>query len=124
MAAGRRTDRLNSLLREVISEVIRQDVENQDIARLWTITRVEITRDLRYAKVHVSVIGDEKERNKTMAALKTAAGFIAVNSAKKVTMRYFPELTFLLDTGVDKQMRIEAMLSDIEEERNGRATGE
>ncbi len=122
--AVKRTDRLNSLLREVISEVIRKDVENRDIATLWTVTRVEITKDLRYAKVFVSVIGDDKARKQTLEALQGAAGFIAVNASKKVVMRYFPELTFKLDTGVDKQMRIEEMLSDIEQERNNRASSD
>jgi ribosome-binding factor A len=118
--AVKRTDRLNSLLREVISEVIRLDVEDPDLLTLLTVTRVDITRDLRYAKVYISVIGDDEVRTKTIKALEKASGFIAVNSAKKVTMRYFPDLTFKLDTGVDQQMRIEEMLADIEEERSKR----
>ena len=122
--AIKRTDRLNSLLREVISEVIQKDVENAEISVLHTITRVDITRDLRYAKVYVSVIGDDKTRETTLKALQSAAGFIAVNSSKKVVMRYFPELTFKLDTGVDKQMRIEEKLHEIEQERNNRRSDE
>lgn len=115
-----RTDRLNSLLKEVISEVIRKDVRNPHVNELVTVTRVEITKDLHYAKVYVSVIGEAPVKAETLAALQSAAGFIAVNSSKKVTMRYFPELTFKLDDSVDKHMRIAELLGEISEERKSR----
>ncbi len=115
-----RTDRLNSLLKEVISEVIRRDVRNPHVNELVTVTRVEITKDLHYAKVYISVIAEPQIKAETIAALQSAAGFIAVNSSKKVTMRYFPELTFKLDDSVDKHMRIAELLSEISEERKAR----
>lgn len=115
-----RTDRLNSLLKEVISEVIRKDVRNPHVNELVTVTRVDITKDLHYAKVYISVIGDERTKAETLAALQSAAGFIAVHSAKKVVMRYFPELTFRLDDSVDHHMRIAELLSEISHERKAR----
>lgn len=111
--AVKRTDRLNSLLKEVISEVITRDVRNPHVNELMTVTRVEISKDLHYAKVHVSVIGSDQAKAETIAALQSAAGFIAVNASKKVVMRYFPSLTFKLDDSVDKHMRIEAILAEI-----------
>jgi ribosome-binding factor A len=108
--AVKRTDRLNSLLREVISEVIHRDVKNPHINTIITVTRVDITKDLHFAKVFTSVIGTPIQKEETIQALQKAAGFIAVTASKKVTMRYFPELTFKLDDGVDKQMRIEELL--------------
>lgn len=115
-----RTDRLNSLLKEVISEVIRRDVRNPHVNELVTVTRVDITKDLHYAKVYISVIGSSLDKDETLQALQTAAGFIAVNASKKVTMRYFPSLTFKLDDGVDKHMRIEKLLGEIRQEQNER----
>lgn len=108
-----RTDRLNSLLKEVIAEVVRRDVRNPHVNELVTVTRVDITKDLHYAKVFISVIGNEKEKEETLKALQSAAGFIAVNASKKVVMRYFPALTFKLDDSVEKQMRIDALLNEI-----------
>lgn len=116
----RRTEKLNSLLKEVISEVIFKDVRNPNLSPLLTITRVEISNDLHYAKVYVSIIGDEKNRAETIEALQSAAGFIAVNASKKVTMRYFPSLTFKLDDSVDALMRIDQILGDLEKERQSR----
>ncbi len=115
-----RTDRLNSLLKEVISEVIHRDVRNPHVTHFVTVTRVEITKDLHYAKVYISIIGTEQEKQDSIAALQTAAGFIAVNASKKVTMRYFPELTFKLDDSVEKHMRIQQLLGEISAERESR----
>lgn len=115
-----RTERLNSLLKEVISEVIQRDVRNPHVNQFVTVTRVDITKDLHYAKVYISVIGTEQDKNETIAALQSAAGFIAVHASKKVVMRYFPELTFKLDDSVEKHMRIEKILGDISAERESR----
>lgn len=112
-----RTDRLNSLLKEVISEVIRRDVRNPHVNELVTVTRVDITKDLHYAKVYISVIGTPEEKSNTLNALQSAAGFIAVNASKKVVMRYFPSLTFKLDDAVDKHMRIETLLNELSAKR-------
>lgn len=113
----KRTDRLNSLLKEVLSDVIREEVRNPQISTLVTVTRVEITTDLHYAKVFVSVIGSEQEKQAALAGLQSAAGFIAVHAAKKVVMRYFPDLTFLLDDSVEKYAKIEEKLREIQQER-------
>lgn len=112
-----RTDRLNSNLKEVISEVVRREVRNPHVNELVTITRVDITKDLHYAKVYVSVIGTPEIKKETIAALNSAAGFIAVHASKKVVMRYFPNLTFKLDDSADKHLRIQSLLSEITEER-------
>lgn len=118
--AKKRTARLNSLLKEVISDVIRKDTRNPHIHPLMTVTRVEITPDLHYAKVYVSVIGTATEKKETIDALQNASGFIAVNASKQVVMRYFPQLTFKLDDSVDQHMRIEQLLHDIGNERQAR----
>jgi len=80
----RRQERLNSLFKEVISEVITKEVRNPHIPELWTITSVDVTKDLHYAKVYVSIIGDDKQKEQAIKALQDAAGFIAVNSSKKL----------------------------------------
>lgn len=118
--AVKRTDRLNSLLKEVISEVIRRDVRNPHIGELLTVTRVQITPDLRHAKVYISVIGSDPEKVATLDALNSAAGFIAVQSSRKVVMRYFPELIFKLDDSVEKHMHIEKIMNALALERETR----
>ncbi len=118
-----RVDRLNSLLKEVISEVVINDVRNPKVAPLVTVTRVEITPDLQHAKVYISIIGTNEQKTGTIEALQTAAGFIAIHASKKVVMRHFPDLTFKLDSSVDEHLRIDAILNKIHEEQQTRKNG-
>ncbi len=115
--AKKRTARLNSLLKEVISDVIKKEVRNPHINELLTITRVDISRDLHYAKVYVAVIGTDEIKQETIQALQSAAGFIGINASKQVVMRYFPTLSFKLDDSVDKHMRIEQLLNELKEKK-------
>ena len=112
-----RVVRLNSLLKEVLSEVIHREVKNPHVHRFVSVTSVEITADLQHAKVLISVIGTQAEKDATIKALQSAAGFIAITASKKVVMRYFPELTFKLDDSVDKQMQIDSVLHKIHQEQ-------
>lgn len=121
--AKKRTERLNSLLKEVISDVIKKQVRNPHINELLTITRVDITSDLHYAKVYVGILGNEEVQRQTIDALQSAAGFIAVNASKQVVMRYFPALTFKFDDSAEKHMRIEMMLQKLSDERHQREPG-
>ena len=119
-----RIDRLNSLLKEVITEVIRKDVDNPEVGEFVTVTRVDISKDLRHAKVYISVIGDQETKETTLKALTKASGFIGVNASKKVVMRFFPSLRFIIDDTVDKVMRIEELLQEIHEEKDSRTPPE
>lgn len=116
-----RISRLNSNLKEVISDIIRRDVRNPHIVALLTVTRVDVSKDLHHAKVYISVIGSQQQKEETLHALQSAAGFIAVQSSKEVVMRYFPALTFKLDDSVDKLMRIEELLNEIASEKEHRS---
>lgn len=119
--ATSRVVRLNSLLKEVISEVIHRQIHHIPyINKFVTITRVEITADLYYAKVYISYLGKDEEKLKVLEALKENASQIAIMSSKKMRIRHFPSLTFEIDTGLEKQMRIEELLHKISKERQGR----
>lgn len=115
-----RINRINSLLKEVLFEVIQKEVRNPHVNTFITVTQVETSADLHHAKVYISMIGSEAEKEKILAALQTAAGFVAVHAAKKVKLRYFPNLTFKLDKSADEYMKIDKILSDIEKERQSR----
>lgn len=116
----RRTERLNSLIKETIAEVIAREIKNHTITQLLTVTKVDISPDLHQAKVYISVIGTEEEKNRTIKDLNHAKGAIAVMASKHVRIHYFPNLTFLLDTSVEKQMKIEKILSEIHKQQKKR----
>lgn len=118
--AKKRIERLNSLLQEVLSDVIHQDVRDPRVAQFVSITHVDITADLQHAKVFISVIGTPKQKADTIEALQSGAGFIASTASKKVTMRYFPELLFKLDQSVEEQIRLDELLNKIHQEEQSR----
>ena len=120
----RRTQRLNSLLREVISDVIQREVKNPNISGLLTVTSVDISRDLHHAKVYISVIGTDAQRSGTIDALNSAAGFIGTTASKQVVLRYFPHLKFVIDNSVEKHIRIDTILKEIEDEKNSKKQSE
>lgn len=122
MTTTRRTHRLNSLLKEVISEVIRKDVGHPKVSTFMTVTSVDVTKDLTQAKVYISVIGTAQEKEETLKALQSAAGYIAVLASKKVVLRHFPTLMFKLDDSVDNLIRIDSILKDIENQKQQRPT--
>jgi len=115
--AKKRIERLNSLLKEVISEVILKDVRNPKLAKFISVTQVDLSNDMQHAKVFISVLGTEQEKTATIEALESAAGFIAISASKKVVMRYFPQLTFKLDDSVEKHLRIASLLDKIHHEQ-------
>lgn len=115
-----RIDRLNSLLKEVIAEVVMREVRNPKVNTLVTIKKVEITRDLHHAKVYISLLGSDSEKQNTLKAIQSAAGFISTQAAQKVRMRYFPQLTFYLDETLDDEIRIHTLLEQIHDEQSKR----
>lgn len=112
--SSRRVLRLNSLLKEVISEVLREDLHHEikEIS-LLAVTSVEITADLSYAKVFISVIAEQSVKEHTCAQLNRISGQIAHLAMKKVCMRIFPKLSFFLDEGLEKHMRICDVLAKV-----------
>ena len=118
----KRTVRLNSLLKEVISEVIRNDIHHMPLLNHFvSITSVDITGDLSYAKVLISVIGSEQEKKDALEQLKVLAGPIAKMCSKKVVMRFFPKLEFAIDVGLEKQLRMEDIFAKLADEREQRS---
>ena len=87
------------------------------ISKFISVTKVDVSADLHFAKVYISIIGDEKEKKVTIEELEKAKGFISSKASKKVTLRYFPSLTFKLDDSVDKFMQIEKVLKDLKNEK-------
>ncbi len=117
-----RVKRVSETLKEVLSEIIQLDLKDPHVGFV-TVTGVEMTPDLKQARVWVSVMGAEGKEHDvedTLKALNHAKGFIKGEVAKRVRLRYMPELTFMLDDTVSKSMRIEGILKEIiPEERAG-----
>ena len=78
-----------------------------------TVTYVEVSADLRHAKVHVSVMGDETRQNLSLRGLQSAAGFLQSKIAERIEIRYTPKLSFLLDQGVKRSIAVAQILQQV-----------
>jgi ribosome-binding factor A len=116
--AYKRSDRVNSLLQRELGTLISEELRDPRIA-FPTVTAVEITPDLRSARVHVSVLGDEEASEKTMKALEDAKPFLRRELGSRTDLRFVPELTFVHDRSAEQAVRISALLREARQ-REGR----
>ena len=107
-----RTDRIASEIMREAERIIREDVSDPRTECMFSITHVDVTRDLRYAKVYVSIYEEDK-REPMMKALKSAAGFIRHNIGRRVQLRYTPELLFELDTTIEYGVHIASLINQV-----------
>jgi ribosome-binding factor A len=116
----RRTERLDHQLREQLSGLIRREMSDPRV-RLAAVSEVHVTPDLRYAKVLISAVGDDEEREASVAALRRAAGFLRRQLAARLRLRVTPELDFVLDRGAEHSARIAALLETLhhDDEQDG-----
>lgn len=108
----RRTERINDLLREEIAELVRREVKDPRLGGLVSILEVQVSPDLKNAKVYVSVLGTDEEKASTFVALDAAAHFIQRQLGKRLTIRRTPELTFVADETIQEGARIMGLLDD------------
>lgn len=111
-----RMRRINEVLREVIGAAIATDLRDPRIGFV-TVTSVETSPDLRSAKVHVSVLGTEPERETALAGLRSSHGVLQAKIAAETRMKRTPTLSFHYDDTVEKGMRISRLLDEGEGER-------
>jgi ribosome-binding factor A len=111
-----RQEKLGELIAIELSDLIRTRMKDPRVG-FASITHVEVSGDLRHAKVFVSVMGTEKEQTATIQALKHATGFLRSELASRITLRYMPELVFKLDTSIEQGTRILELIREIENER-------
>ena len=112
---SRRTDRLGEQFREEISKLIQKGLKDPRVSSLASVTRVDITEDLSYAKVLVSVLGSDKEKRDSLIGLNNSAGFIRGVLGKALKIRKIPELNFVLDENLEHAMHIENILAELKQ---------
>ena len=109
---GRRTDRVSVLIQRELSDIIQRELKDPRVG-FCTISQVQVSTDLRYADVKVSVVGDKRQKRNSITGLKNAAGFLRREVVQRIGLRHAPELRFELDDSVDQLMRIDRLLKRI-----------
>ena len=110
-----RIDRISEQVRREVDQIIREQLSDPRIKGTFSVTRADVTRDLRYAKIYVSIL-EEENRGPMMAALKKAAGFVRHQLGQSMIIRYAPEIIFELDANIEYRIHIASVLRQVHTE--------
>ena len=118
---NRRPDRVAEAIRTEVATFLNQDVNDPRVVGLVTVTGVDVTRDLRSAKVFVSILGSDAERAATFEGLASVASHLRPRIGRALRLRLAPEITFKQDESIARAARIETLLSQL---KDGQPSGE
>jgi ribosome-binding factor A len=110
--SSRRLLKAAEAIREVVSMAILTEVRDPRVKNV-TVTMVEVAPDMKSGKVHVSIMGDEKQERLSLSGLQNSAGFLQKRIADEIDMRYTPRLVFELDKGVKNSLEVARILSEV-----------
>ncbi|MDD6796126.1 MAG: 30S ribosome-binding factor RbfA [Clostridiaceae bacterium] len=109
--ANYRGGRINEEFKREISDLIRNELKDVRLTAMISVTSVKVTKDLRYAKVYVSIFAkNEEEKKENLEALKSAAGFVRREIAQRINLRYSPQILFEIDDSLDYGMKIDSLI--------------
>jgi len=110
---SRRTERLNHLLRQEITELLQREAKDPRLSAMVSVTRVSVSSDLRYAKVFISVLGTEEEKKGVLAGLHAASGFLRRGLSSRLSIRYTPELSFSYDDTMEQAGKVLQLIQQV-----------
>ena len=106
-----RIDRIAGEMKKEISEIIKFSIKDPRIPDMLTVTSVDVTGDLRYAKVYISILASNEEKKNAMIALRGAAGFVRREVGQRIQLRYTPEIIFEEDDSIERGMYINELIN-------------
>ena len=114
--ANYRGGRINEEVKREVSNIIQNEIKDPRLTAMVSVTDVKVTRDLRYAKVFVSIFGkNDEEKNNTFVALKNASGYIRREIGQRINLRYNPQIIFELDDSINYGMHIEELIQRVKD---------
>lgn len=109
--------RINGEVQRVLAEIIRGEIKDPRIGELTSVVAVEVAPDLKTCKAWISVLGDEKAREDTLAGLNSAEGFIRSRLAREINLRNTPQLYFIMDQSIEYGVSMSKKIDDIQREK-------
>lgn len=109
----RRTERISNLIRQEISDLLREQVNDPRLNSFISITKVSTSPDLRHAKVFVSTLGSEASKNEILQGFATASGFFRKELARHLRLRHVPELSFHLDDTIERGAEVLRLIEQV-----------
>lgn len=121
MANPHRQEKLGEQIAIEVSDLLRTRVKDPRVG-FASITHVEVSGDLRHAKIFVSVMGEEEDKKSTMEALRHASDFLRHEMAGRLTLRFMPEIVFKLDSSIEQGSHILSLIREMEKEKTEAST--
>lgn len=112
----RRLNRISEEIKKVTSDIINNELKDPRINQMTSITRVDVTNDLSYANIYVSVLGDDEEKKTTLEGLESAKGFIRWEIGQRIELRHLPEPIFHIDTSIEDGIYMSKLIDKVKEE--------
>ncbi len=113
--ANNRIVKIEGEFRRGLSEILLTDIKDPRMSQMVSVTRVEITPDLKYAKAHVSIFDDPSKIEDTLTALASAEGFIRAKLNEKIKLRRIPNITFVHDNSIEYSIQISKLIDEVHE---------
>lgn len=107
-----RINRISEEMKKEISSVIQNELKDPRLPQMISVISADVTKDLRYAKVRISVLGSEDDKKNALQGLKSAAGFIRREIGHRMQLRYTPEILFELDSSIERGAYISKLIND------------
>jgi ribosome-binding factor A len=108
-----RSERVRKAIIREVSDLLHRGLKDPRISGIVSVTDVELSADCRYAKIFVSIFGNQEEQDNTMEGLECSSGFIRSEISKRINMRFAPEISFKMDDSLERGSRVTSIIDKI-----------
>ncbi len=111
-SSNNRIIRINDEIMRETAIIIRSELKDPRVGLLTSVTKADTTQDLKYCKIYVSILGNEREKKEAIEGLKNSAGFIRKMLASRINLRNTPELKFILDNSIEYSIKMDNLIKE------------
>lgn len=115
-----RRERLSGEIQKIVSDIITNGIKDPAVPQFTSVVSVEVTADMSYAKIHVSVLGNQDQLDGAVEALKRASGFVRHELGQRLTIRHVPQIIFVADRSIERSIALQETLKKIHESQGGK----
>jgi ribosome-binding factor A len=109
----KRINRISEEVKKVVSELIQNEIKDPRISGMPSVNKVSVTKDLRFAKIYISVLGSEEDKESTIEGLQSAKGFVRKEIGNRINLRHVPEPIFMLDESIEQALYMSKLIEEV-----------
>ena len=109
----KRINRISEEVRKVVSDLLLSEIKDPRISGMPSVNRVNVSKDLKFAKIYISVLGNEEDKVNTIKGLENAKGFIRTEIGRRIQLRHVPEPLFFLDESIEQAIHLTKLIDEV-----------